>query len=280
MPLRISTWPADINPVSTCRVSTRCAPHHLNHGAGGAVEDGGERHRDAAALPGLDLRPPGRIHQKAAVGGDADEHLAELAVGLDGGRQPPHPPVDLAGADHLDPRRLVDREFGDVPRRHQADQVEFAARDDGEQRLALARGRRADRRGRSRDQPGHRRLHRHRAAFGQVQPRQRLPRGDGIAGIRQHFRDLQPHPLRPHLRLLARNDGAGYLDRIAETGFRRLEHGDRRALGGGLGIVGGDGRLGGEGEQAGHEQGGQFWRKVARSEFAHRRFVPGFTVLD
>ena len=32
------------------------APHHLHHGAGGAIEDGGERHRDAAALPGLDLR--------------------------------------------------------------------------------------------------------------------------------------------------------------------------------------------------------------------------------
>ena len=32
------------------------APHHLHHGAGGAVEDRGQRHRDAAALPGLDQR--------------------------------------------------------------------------------------------------------------------------------------------------------------------------------------------------------------------------------
>src|SRR4051794_13489803 len=120
------------------------APYHLHHGAGGAIEDGGQRHRDAAALAGLDLRPPGRIHQQLAVGGDADEDLAELAVGLDGGRQPPHPAVDLAGADHLDPRGLIDLKLCYVARRHQPDQVEFAARDDGKQRLALARSRAAD----------------------------------------------------------------------------------------------------------------------------------------
>ena len=43
------------------------APHHLHHGAGRAVEDRGQRHRDAAALPGLDQRPAGRIHQQPAV---------------------------------------------------------------------------------------------------------------------------------------------------------------------------------------------------------------------
>ena len=35
-----------------------------------------------------------------------------------------------------------------------------------------------------------------RAAFGQRQPRQHLAGGDGIAGFGQHFRDLQPRPLR------------------------------------------------------------------------------------
>ena len=84
--------------------------------------------------------------------------------------------------------------------------------------------------GRGRDQPGHRRLHRDLPALGQGQPRQHLACGDGIARIRQHFGDLQPHPLGPHLRLLARNDGAGHLDDIGEAGFRRLEHGDRGAL--------------------------------------------------
>ena len=68
------------------------------------------------------------------------------------------------------------------------------------------------------------------AAFGQRQPRQGLAGGDGIAGIRQHFGDLQPHPLGPHLRLLARNDDAGHFDDIAEAGFRRLQHRDRGAL--------------------------------------------------
>ena len=59
-------------------------------------------------------------------------------------------------------------------------------------------------------------------------------------GIHHHLGDLQPHPLGPHLVLLARNDGAGDLDDIGETGFRGLEHGDRRALRPGrIGIVGG-----------------------------------------
>ena len=44
----------------------------------------------------------------------------------------------------------------------------------------------------------------HGAAFGQRQPGQGLAGGDAIAGIHQHFGDLQPHTLGPHLRLLAR----------------------------------------------------------------------------
>ena len=83
--------------------------------------------------------------------------------------------------------------------------------------------------------PADRRLHRDLPALGQRQPRQHLACGDAVARIHHHFGDLQPHPLGPHLVLLARNDGAGDLDDIGEAGFCGLEHGDGGALGGRLG---------------------------------------------
>ena len=69
-----------------------------------------------------------------------------------------------------------------------------------------------------------------RAAFGQRQPGQILPGGDGIAGLGQDFRDLQPRPLGAHHGLLARDDDAGNLDDRRKAELRRLQHRDRRAL--------------------------------------------------
>ena len=90
IPPVISTWPDDINPTSTRLVSTRAAPHHLHHGAGAAVEDRGQRHRDAAALPGLDQSPGRGVDQQPPARRHPDRDLAELAVGLDGRGDPAH----------------------------------------------------------------------------------------------------------------------------------------------------------------------------------------------
>ncbi len=74
-----------------------------------------------------------------------------------------------------------------------------------------------------------------------------LPGGDGIAGLGQDFRNLQPRPFGPHHRLLARDHDAGHLDDIRKARLRRREHRDRRALGS-VGLVGGE-RGAGEGEE-------------------------------
>ena len=158
MPSRISTWPPDINPTSTRRVSTRVAPHHLNHGAGRPVEDRGQRHRDAAAFAGLDQGAAGGVDQQAL------------------GRLRPTTttwPSWLLGSTVVDTRRTLPvispaptirilavwstASFDDVPGRHLADQVELAARDDAEQRLALAGRDGPGDRGRGADQAGDRR---------------------------------------------------------------------------------------------------------------------------
>jgi len=260
------------------------APHHLDHGAGGAIEHRGERHRDVvAAFAGGDLRPPEGIHQQAPVGRHRDRGLAELAVGLDRRRDPAHLALDLAGADDFDARGLVDLELGDVLHRHQADQVEFASRDDGKQRIALRRGHRADHRRGRRHQPGHGSRDQRQPAFGLAEPGQQLTCGDGVAGLGQDFRDPEPRPLRAHRRLLARDDDPGHFDDGREAGFYSFQHGDRRAPGGilgGVGLVGGEGGMGGEGEEGGGEGGEPSSRKSARGEITHQRSGPGHGAID
>ncbi len=184
------------------------------------------------------------------------------------GADPADDALDVAGADDVDRGRLLGRELGKILGRHQADQIVFAARDDVEQRLAAPRGHSPHDRRRGRDHARDRRLDVDRAAFGQVEPGQRLAGGDGVAGIGQHVGDLQPLPLRPHRALLARNHDAGNLDDIGKAGLRRLEHGDRGALGG-VGVVGGAGRVG---ERGGGRRGRASLRESARET---RWFIGG-----
>ena len=113
-----------------------------------------------------------------------------------------------------------------------ADQVEFAARDDGKQRLALARGHRADHRRGARDQPGHRRLHLHGAAFGQ---RRAAPASAPPSRYRRH-RPGFPRPSAPAAPGAPRSPRAAITMPETSTiaskaGLRRLQHGDGRALG-------------------------------------------------
>ena len=255
-------------------------PHHLNHGAGGAIENGGERHRHAAALPGLDQRPAGRIHQQAPVGGHRDEHLAELAVGLDRRRHPAHLAVDLAGADDLDPRGLVDRELrniawvGTSPTRSNSLRAmmensasplpEAGAPITAEEvEISPATG----------------------ACTCATPPSGRVSRASvwpavtvspASARISATFRPGRSGRTAVSSRGIT---NAGNLDDGVEAGFRRLEHGDRGALGG-VGLVGGEGGVGGEAEQGGDDGGEPFSRKAARGERIHRHSCPVFRAID
>ena len=102
----------------------------------------------------------------------------------------------------------------------------------GEQRLALARGDRADRCAvELATSPATGACTSDRAAFRQRQPRQRLPGGDGIAGIGQDLR----RPSAPAAPAAPRSPRADRimpddLDNGGKAGFRRLQHRDRRAL--------------------------------------------------
>ena len=179
------------------------------------------------ALPGLDLRPAGRIHQQPPIGGDADEHLAQLAVRAAPWSTSAAPCRRLAGADDLDPAVSLTRELGDIARRHQADQVVFAARDDGNSASPLAEAiapiiavmAEIVRRPAPAPRP---------TALRQRQPRQRLPRGHGIPGI-------PPAPPRPSAlrsgRTWVSSRGMMMPDtstRLPKTGFCDLEHARRR----------------------------------------------------
>ena len=110
-------------------------------------------------------------------------------------------------------------------------------------------------------------LHLQGAVFRQRQPRQNLPGRHAVAGLGLDFRDLQARPLRANSRFLLRNQDAGHLDDIGKARFHRLQHRDRRALGGVLGRIdffGGEGWVQGETEQGGSDWGEPFAREAAR----------------
>ena len=77
---------------------------------------------------------------------------------------------------------------------------------------------------------GDRGLDHDHAAFGQVKPGQRLTGGYGLTGVHQHFRYFQARPVRPDRGLVFRNQDAGDFDDRRKALFRRLEHGNGRAL--------------------------------------------------
>ena len=132
----------------------------------------------------------------------------------------------------------------------------------------------------ARDQPGHRRRHHGQPALGKVEPGQQLAGGDGVAGLGQDFRHLQPRPLRAHRRLLARDQDAGNLDDVGEAGLCGLEHGDRGAPGRALGrLLGGEGG-GGEGEQGGERREEQVARSGGCGEIFHRQYDPVSGAID
>ena len=221
---------------------------------------------------------PDELTSSLPIGGDADEHLAELAVGLDGGGDAAHLALDLAGADEADARRLVHRQFRQVLRRHHAHEINS---------LRAMSVNSASPRGEAgapitavelRIVPATGEGHQDRAAFGQREPGEILPGGDGLAGVGQDLRDLQAGPVRPHHRLLARNEDAECFDQIGEAEYRSLQHRHRRALRGVLrgGAVGGEG-WGGEQEEGGRER-GEVCSRV-RGQIIHRT-SRGFPTVD
>ncbi len=149
-------------------------PHHLHHGAGVAVEQCGQRHRDVgAALPGLDHRAPGGVHQKGPVGGDGEEGLAELAIRFRPSARSAAPGVYLAGAGNPDPRGLADWSLamsstGTIPTMSNSPRAMIvnsaSPLPDAIAPITAVGGF---------DQSRHRRLHLGDAALGQDQPRQK-----------------------------------------------------------------------------------------------------------
>jgi len=77
------------------------APHHLHHGAGGAVENGGQRHRHAAILAGLDQGAPDEFTSRRWFDVTAMVTWPSWLLGSTVGATPRHPAIDLAGADDL-----------------------------------------------------------------------------------------------------------------------------------------------------------------------------------
>ena len=278
MPSLISTWPADISPTSTRLVSTRAAPHHLHHGAGRAVEDRGQRHRDAAALPGLDQRPAGRIHQQPPRQPPPRRTPGRAGCWARWSRPPGAPcpstspvPMILIRAVWLTASLEMSR-TGTMPTRSNslrammensasplAPAIEPTTAEEVEISPAIGAA------------------HQRQPALGQREPGQQLAGGDGIARLRQDFRHLQPRPLRAHRGLLPRDQDARHLDDIAETGLCGLEHGDRGALRRGV-IVGGE-RGGGE-EEEGGDQKRPLQGKGGCSEMGHRRSRPVSGAID
>src|SRR6202048_210327 len=115
------------------------AAYHLNDGATGTVEDGGQGQRDAAAFAGFDQGTSGQIDQQRPRRCDRHECLTELAVGLSRWRPGANLTNHLTCAEDLDHRGLIDGQLREVACRDLADEVKFVAGNDAEQRLAPAR---------------------------------------------------------------------------------------------------------------------------------------------
>src|SRR5215475_2906404 len=88
--------------------------HHLHAGALGLVEDGGIRHRDAAAAAGVDGGAGEAAQAQRRIALDRDAHTAELRHRVDFRRHQADRAGQLAPVFDLDARGLPGRELGHV----------------------------------------------------------------------------------------------------------------------------------------------------------------------
>ena len=144
-----------------------------------------------------------------------------------------------------------------------------------EQRLALARGQRADHRRGGRDQCRPPAPAPPQPPSGMSQPGQRLAAVTVSPASARISATFSPGRSGRTVGLLPRDHDAGNLDDIGKAGLRRLQHGDGGALGARPGLVRGEGG-GGEGEA---EQDGEGARRVWR-ERRHRHSRSVFGAID
>src|SRR5215813_2726264 len=137
--------------------------HYLHAGALGLVEDGGIRHRDAAAAAGIDGGAGEAAQAQRRIALDRDAHAAELRHRVDFRRYQADRAGQLAPVFDLDARGLSGRQLWHVDAGDLRFELDLAVDGNAEQRIGARVGGGAEHSGGARDGAGGRRLERHAA---------------------------------------------------------------------------------------------------------------------